>query len=176
MEFPGDQGIEYLLNEIEGQGYELDDPLASSPDGCGAQLASQPPADPQAENTPEPVEEESSRQTPAQPVALDAAGQARVEELLKQADNYFDANIFSHPPGENAMDKYLEVKAMDPTNRRANERLARIAGLWLRAAEVRIGRGEWDKARAMIDRGLQAEPDNEALADLMKQVEENAGG
>ncbi|MEM1089615.1 MAG: serine/threonine-protein kinase [Pseudomonadota bacterium] len=182
VQFPGDQGIEYLLNEIESQDYELDDPLENSPDGCGATTTLAGGADDEPDNPapePEPANSGAADDTPsdpAQPVALDADARARVEALLKQADNYFDANIFSHPPGENAMDKYLEVKAIDPANRRANERLARIAGLWLRAAEVRISRGEWDKARAMVDRGLQAEPDNEALAELLRQIEQNGGG
>ncbi len=178
VEFPGDQGIEYLLNEIEGQGYVLIDPLATSADGCTS--ASQVLAPPKPEDEPpepgpvdKPVESNGADQNLSAEPVLSAGDKARVAELLKQADNYFDANIFSHPPGENAMDKYLEVKALEPLNRRAGERLARIAGLWLRAAEVRIGRGEWDKARAMIDRGLQAEPDNADLAALMRQVDEN---
>ena len=178
VEFPGDQGIDYLLTEIQGQGYELVDPLASSQDGCGAsQISGEESAvsDPEQRVATTVETDNPPVQPPTQSQDLSDADREQVTVLLKQADNYFDANIFSHPPGENAMDKYLAVKALEPDNRRAIERLERIAGLWLRAAQVRIGRGEWDKARAMIDRGLQAEPNNSDLAALLQQVEQNAG-
>ncbi|MEM9533192.1 MAG: protein kinase [Pseudomonadota bacterium] len=179
-QFPGDQGIEYLLNEIESQGHELADPLAGSADGCGGVVAGGTPADSDAGEVAaggrDAVAEGTSGgadMTPV-PVVLTGAQEAEIAGLLGEADRFFDANIFSHPPGENAMDKYLAVKRIDPLNQRATERLARIAGLWLRAAEVRISRGEWDKARAMIDRGLQAEPDNSQLKALQDQVDANS--
>ncbi len=92
---------------------------------------------------------------------------------MRQADQFYDANVYSHPPGRNAMDLYLRVLELDPENARANERLERIADLWASAAISNLERGNLEMARKMIDRGLQARPDHARLRELSQRA---AGG
>ncbi len=101
------------------------------------------------------------------------ADRGQIAELLRQADQFYDANVYSHPPGRNAMDLYLKVLELDPENARANERLERIADLWASAAISNLERGNLEMARKMIDRGLQARPDHARLRELSQRA---AGG
>ncbi len=141
LEFPEDQGIAYLMSQID---QEFDRQGLERPPLEVAGSGSDPGSGPE---------------------------QRRVADLIRQADQYFDANIYSHPPGRNAMDVYLEVLQLDPSNARANERLARIADLWANAAETNLERGNVDLARKMIEKGLQARPDHEQLKALLSRAE-----
>jgi hypothetical protein len=95
--------------------------------------------------------------------------------LISRADRFFDANIFSHPPGENATDVYLQVLAIDSNNERAKGRLDQIAGTWANAASTNLKRGKLGIARRMVDKGLQASPENETLLRLQKEIAEKEG-
>lgn len=91
--------------------------------------------------------------------------------LLERADNYFDQNIMSFPPGKNAMDLYLEVVKIDPNNARANEQLEFIANMWALTAEGKIDEGSLTMAKRMIARGLKARPNHPRLLELQSRID-----
>ncbi len=96
---------------------------------------------------------------------------AEVQTVLERADNYFDQNIIAFPPGNNAMDLYLEVVKINPVNARANEQLEFIANMWAQTAESKIDEGSLTMAKRMIARGLRARPLHPRLLELQGQID-----
>ena len=64
--------------------------------------------------TPQPIST-----TPAPPTPTPT----EIEQLLKQADQYFDQQWFLTPKESNAFDLYKEVLRLEPSNRHARKRL-----------------------------------------------------
>ncbi|MDJ0653525.1 MAG: protein kinase [Xanthomonadales bacterium] len=157
VEFPDDSGIAYMIEQVREQGGNL----LREPRAAGCPLATAADSGDTADPSAEPQQDT--------PSVASAAGLA---DLVRQADQYFDANVFSHPPGKNAMELYLRVLEIDPGNSHAEGRLGQIANLWANAAETNIKRGKLDLARKMIDRGLQARPDHPKLIELQQQMTE----
>ncbi len=145
--FPDDQGLRYLRDEIEKQ-------YQNNPDIDVAQ--DDPPTD-------------SGNNSSQQGNAADAG---EISDLIAQADKYFDANIYSYPPGKNATEVYLKVLELDRYNSHALDRLDEIATIWANAAETNLKRGKVDLARKMIEKGLQARPDNAKLKSLQQRAEQ----
>ena len=102
--------------------------------------------------------------------SLDSVNQSEIDELLTRGDRFYEANIFSHPPGENATDMYLQVIAMQADNQRAVSRLDQIAGTWANAAAANLKRGKLGIAKRMVGKGLQASPNNVQLLSLKKRI------
>ena len=145
--FPNDLGIQYL-RETLSMG-SIDTTVVTTP------VDTDPDPDPDTDNG------LVTDNTTSNDVNVDSA---EVTSLITRADNYFDQNIMSFPPGKNAMDLYLEVIALDPDNQRANDQLEYIANMWALTAEGKIKEGEMTMARRMIDRGLKARPQSPQAA------------
>jgi serine/threonine protein kinase len=109
--------------------------------------------------------------TPVAPTQS-SGSQREIDDLNTRGDRFFDANIFSHPPGENATDVYQQVLALEPGNQHAVGRLDQIAGTWANAAVTNLKRGKLRIAARMVDKGLQASPSNAELLALQKQIAE----
>jgi len=144
-EFPTDQALRRLLRQIEQS------------ESAAAQAVDTVVEKP-----------ESKPVTPAQ----SSGSPSGISDLNARADRFFDANIFSHPPGENATDVYLQVLAIQPGNHHAVGRLDQIAGTWANAAATNLKRGKLRIASRMVDKGLQASPNNQQLLDLRTKIAE----
>jgi len=146
--FPGNTALEYLQSQVEDQ-------LASSSGSSGSASSGAVPSTTSG--------------------TASSAPSGRLAELIRLGDKYYDANIFSHPPGENATDIYLQVLEIEPTNERARARLNQIADTWAAAAETNLRRGKIQIAQRMIEKGLQASPEHAKLNTLAERAA-NEGG
>jgi serine/threonine-protein kinase PpkA len=108
-----------------------------------------------------------------------------IESLLAQADAYRDYGTTSvsdpgrkltSPPGENAVDLYRQVLALDPANARANAGLKQIGEFYLQSGQKLCERQIWGGCRAVVIDGMKAAPDHAGLKTLLAQAEKQLLG
>lgn len=125
---------------------------------------------PSASATPEPGATESTAPMPEEPPA-DALSRAAgdPERLLDLAERYVAIGMtqggrrLSAPPGDNALDIYLQVLSIDPQNVEARAGLQRIGAFFESKAKAAFDRGAWNFALVLAEQGLQADPANREL-------------
>ena len=83
---------------------------------------------------------------------------ARIERLLEQAAEDYEALRLTTPPGENALEKLREILALDPENESAKQGLRLIVEKYMELAENAASGGEPDKAGRYIGRALEIAP------------------
>nr|WP_281378037.1 serine/threonine-protein kinase [Chiayiivirga flava] len=135
---------------------------------------SPPPAEPVAQSAPAPQV--------TQPQPIDASS-SEIPALLLQADTYRDygtkqelSRRLTFPPGENAVDLYRRVLALDPANTRARQGLADVAKFYLDSARGFCDRELWPVCGNLATDGLKAEPDNVQLKALVERAQAAARG
>lgn len=137
-------------------------------------------------DTPVPVSDVTPPSTPgpviSQPQPVDAAS-TEIPALLLQADTYKDygtkqelSRRLTFPPGENAVDLYRRVLALDPANADAKRGLGDVATFYLDSAKGFCDRELWPVCANLANDGLKAEPDNADLKALAKRAQAAARG
>lgn len=135
------------------------------------------PAEPGAQSAPAPTAPQVT-----QPQPIDASS-SEIPALLLQADTYRDygtkqelSRRLTFPPGENAVDLYRRVLALDPSNARARQGLADVATFYLDSARGFCDRELWPVCGNLATDGLKAEPDNVQLKALVEKAQAAARG
>jgi len=119
---------------------------------------------------------------PAQPAVDVAAPTPEVEkpavvppspEVLKWLDiaqTHFDIGRLFDPPGNNALEAYWQVLAYDATNPDALTGLKAIAELLAPIARETLENGDINESRLLVEKGLQANPNNASLIELQEEL------
>ena len=125
--------------------------------------------------------------TPSEPVVQHPqpidSGSNEIPALLLQADTYKDygtkqelSRRLTFPPGENAVDLYRRVLALDPDNVAAKRGLGEVATFYLDSARGFCERELWPVCGNLATDGLKAEPDNVELKKLADTARAAARG
>ncbi len=132
-----------------------------------------PIAQPQADTVPTPSDATADPPTdaeveePPDDALARAAGDR--DQLLALAERYVAIGMsqggrrLSSPPGDNAMDIYLQVLSIDPENEEARAGLKRIGAFFESKAQAAFDRATWNFALILAEQGLQADPSNSEL-------------
>jgi len=80
---------------------------------------------------------------------------SEIEQLLKQADTYFDKRWFLTPEETNAFDVYQEVLEIDPTNRHAREKLRDMMRTYKAWGDSNYNKTNYSKAQTFYQRSLK---------------------
>ena len=97
-----------------------------------------------------------------------------IERVLLRADRFYSNGAY-----DEATKLYRQVVASDPENDIANRKLGDIAQIWTNAAQSYLQQGNLDTAAGMIQKGLQAKPEDPRLKALQERLEamrSEAGG
>lgn len=98
-----------------------------------------------------------------------------IEELLRQADQYFNRQQFTTPPEANAFDLYQEVLRQDPDNAHARNKIGQMAQTYKIWAENATQRGDEKKARIFYQRYLFLIPDDPQISAILAEITERGG-
>jgi hypothetical protein len=137
-------------------------PVAQVDPGATTTLSSSPANEP---GTAEPTA--AMPEEPPADALSRAAGDP--ERLLDLAERYVAIGMtqggrrLSAPPGDNALDIYLQVLSIDPQNAEARAGLQRIGAFFESKAKAAFDRGAWNFALVLAEQGLQADPANREL-------------
>ncbi|MFQ5571973.1 MAG: protein kinase [Rhodothermales bacterium] len=83
-----------------------------------------------------------------------------IQDLLAQAQRYFDADQLTTPEGENALDYARRVLVMDPLNVEAKTLITAIAARYEQWGDARMLRGEYEQALTYFERSLAVDYNN----------------
>lgn len=109
--------------------------------------------------------------TPAMVVVRpEPADPMEVAKWLDIAATHNDIGRLFDPPGNNALEAYWKVLALDATNADALAGLGGIANRIAPLARESLESGEIDDSRLLVEKGLQADPNNKALLALQKEL------
>jgi tetratricopeptide (TPR) repeat protein len=99
-----------------------------------------------------------------------AANQARIETLLLDARFAFEDGKVTWPPGDNALEAYTAVLAIDPDNEDGQRGFERILEYYVGEAETAAHRAEFARARSMLDRARLIDPNHPSIKPMANQV------
>ena len=94
----------------------------------------------------------------------------KVDELLAAAEHAMEEYRLTTPEGDNALEYYNEVLAIDPANTVAATGYLRIAERYGTLAKGEIAKDNLSKASDYIERGLRVHPEDEQLLALDEQI------
>ncbi len=101
----------------------------------------------------------------ASPGSAETIGEATsLERLLADAEADRRALRLTSPPGNNALERYRRVLALDPDNERASNGLLAIVRSYIELADDAIERDRFDRAGEYLDRAETVLPANELVA------------
>jgi serine/threonine protein kinase len=119
---------------------------------------------------------------PKIPTPIDAP-ENEVASLLMQADAYREYGTtkepgrrLRYPPGDNAVDLYRQVLALEPGNAPATQGLAAIAEYYHKSAKAFCEREFWTQCASLSSDGLEVAPDNAELKALRDRAQKQALG
>ena len=95
-----------------------------------------------------------------------------IKRLLAAAEAQLARHQWTEPKGENALQSYQEVLALEPNSAEALAGLNRIADHYVESAEQEQAKGEFEQSLASIEQGLRAVPDDARLQTLRAEVDE----
>lgn len=101
---------------------------------------------------------------------------SRIDKLLIEAEEQWQAGHLTDPVGNNAFETYRSILNLDPGHTRAREKLVEIgrvnaANKAFLAADRLLRQGEIDDARRMIETGLKMNPDDKRLLGLRSALD-----
>ena len=96
--------------------------------------------------------------------------QTRIARLLEQAGADIDQLRLSTPPGNNALEKYRQVLALDGQNQQAINGVRRIVETYVQLGKQAAQRKDYDRASFFIDQALAIAPDSEPLKKAQKRL------
>lgn len=88
---------------------------------------------------------------------------ARIDEQLARAEQSIAEQRLLLPADDSAVHYYRQILDWSPDNKQAQAGLERVAALYRDMANGAYRRGDFPAALAMIERGLQAQPDDAQL-------------
>ena len=94
----------------------------------------------------------------------------RIARLLDEAGNDIAEQRLTRPPGNNAVEKYTAVLALDPDNQSAREGIDLVARRYLEMAREAVEGGDTQRAIELINRAASAIPDHGGVARAAKQI------
>ncbi len=195
----GSRTLQEFMDKIQHPGQEPNE-AASAPDRDGqpkqvtpsTALATSPA--PGATQTLSPVPETPSRtpppvtETPSQAVAIESAPPAetglteppaptptlpnpdRVAALLEQSEAQRQALRYTFPAGDNALETYRQILALDPGNTQALAGIAAIKADFIRWSETARSRGNLAKAQRHLETALRVDPSDSELRQRLEQL------
>ena len=96
--------------------------------------------------------------------------QTRIARLLEQAGADIDQLRLSTPPGNNALEKYRQVLALDGQNQQAINGVRRIVETYVQLGKQAAQRKDYDRASFFIDQALAIAPDSEPLKKARRRL------
>ncbi|MET0065436.1 MAG: protein kinase [Candidatus Thiodiazotropha sp.] len=94
-----------------------------------------------------------------------------IELLLSTAKSQIKENRWSLPKGDNAMDTYLEVLDIDPSNEQAKTGLKQVEYIFASRIKHKIGNADYTDAESILTRSLKLFPDSNLISDLKITLE-----
>jgi len=116
-----------------------------------------------------------STQPEAVHVELTDEQRRTITSSLETADVYISMGYLASPPGDSALDQYVNVLKIDPTNKVAIAGKKNIARKYLELAKEEVGRQNFEQSLALVKTGLSVEPDNIELKTLEREVASSKG-
>jgi serine/threonine-protein kinase PpkA len=105
------------------------------------------------------------------------SGQAEaIRGLLAKAEQQLVASRLTAPKGDNALETYQQVLALDPGNARGREGLKTIAKHYHGLAQERQRAGDLQAALAFVDDGLKVQPEDGGLIARKKAIQTTLSG
>jgi tetratricopeptide (TPR) repeat protein len=105
------------------------------------------------------------------------SGQAEaIRGLLGKAEQQLVASRLTAPKGDNALETYQQVLALDPGNARGREGLETIAKHYHALAQDRQRAGDLQAALAFVDDGLKVQPEDGGLIARKKAIQTTLSG
>ncbi|MEH6579119.1 MAG: SUMF1/EgtB/PvdO family nonheme iron enzyme [Amphritea sp.] len=98
--------------------------------------------------------------------------EARVAELLAQAEQQIKNHQLSQPAGNNAFETLKEVLKLAPEDSRAMQSLQQIADSYAQLAREQLDQGRYAQSEVLIGRGLAVIPGDAALVALLLDLEQ----
>jgi formylglycine-generating enzyme required for sulfatase activity len=96
----------------------------------------------------------------------------RTQAMLRRADQQFVANRLTLPAGDNALQSYREILAIDPTHPEARAGIEAIRVREVELAESAEARGDLVKALSYYSRALLVVPDHPEVTRRMSALDE----
>jgi formylglycine-generating enzyme required for sulfatase activity len=140
-------------------------PLVSS---GPVQPSAVPPSRTDADKAPEPSAADEQRARRQRLKAL--VDQEQVQRLLSQAGEDLNALRLTSPAGNNALEKYERVLALNSGNPAAQQGIARIVGKYLAMAERSASGKKFEKAEGYLERAEAILPDARGIAELKAKL------
>jgi len=106
-----------------------------------------------------------SKQSKANP-----ADQARIDQLLEEAEKAIAAGNLNEPPGDSAFDKYREVQRLDGNNAKAFAGLAKLPARARELFEQAIKANKPNTARGYLDAIADVAPGDTSLPSLRERL------
>ena len=107
---------------------------------------------------------------------LEKVRQRLILRYLKLAGERVEQMRLSRPPQDNAFYYYQQVLQLDAQNTVAKEGLKRIAAQYALLAQQAFVSQDFGTGLTYVSQGLEAEPDNSTLLELMERHKDKAGG
>ncbi len=104
------------------------------------------------------------------PALLDPATMQEVNKWLDIAKTHHSIGRLVEPPQNNALEAYWKVLELDATNRDAIQGLRDIAESFDVMARESLKGGDIDESKHLVTQGLMADPENNGLFQLQKQL------
>ncbi len=145
----------------------IEDLAAVSPEQ--AQPADASASDQNAAQTPH-----TNNETDA-PISLDAPAatyskETQIDRLLEQARADIDQMRLSTPPGNNALEKYRQVLAIDRQNQEAKNGVRKIVETYAQLGKQAAQRKDYDRASFFIDQALIIAPHSKPLKRAQRRL------
>ncbi|MGH8590975.1 MAG: hypothetical protein ACREXX_17105, partial [Gammaproteobacteria bacterium] len=100
------------------------------------------------------------------------SGQAEaILGLLGKAEQQLVASRLTAPKGDNALETYQQILALDPGNAKGRDGLETIAGHYHALAQDRQRAGDLQAALAFVDEGLKVQPEDGGLIARKKAIQ-----
>ena len=96
---------------------------------------------------------------------------ARIDDLLAIADVHLAASRLTTPAGNNALERYREVLALEADNSAALRGMDNIVARYVQLARQSVAKGRFDSARAFVARGQAVLPDSVGLLEATQSID-----
>lgn len=108
--------------------------------------------------------------TLAEATGFRGLNEARIAGLLNRASAQLKAFKLTSPSGDNALDSYNQILAIDADNAKARAGLNDIADAYERLAQRAKGRGQTGKAKGFVEKGVGIVPEHPGLNALAAEM------
>lgn len=106
----------------------------------------------------------SAAATPAASApVIEETREQRISRLLNDADTDIEALRLSKPPGNNALEKFREVLALDPDNKEANKGLRKIVQIYAELGKKSFESKDYERAGLYLNEALEIAPNSKPL-------------